>query len=77
MPKNNNPAKLLTGYITYCKDETAKKADTYPFKYILYDTTVKKASNGAASNNSDKSKYDECKEAIRDLKTQLLAKMGG
>mgnify|MGYP005985305739 CR=1 FL=1 len=73
--KSNNPAHLLTGYITYCKDDLGKKVDSHPFKYILFDSSSKKSSNGASSN-SDKSKLDECKEAVRDIKTQFLSKMG-
>ncbi|RZC37164.1 tripeptidyl-peptidase 2 [Asbolus verrucosus] len=49
--KSNNPAHLLTGYITYCKDDLGKKVDLHPFKYILFDTTVKKSSNGSGTNN--------------------------
>ncbi|CAG9855173.1 unnamed protein product [Phyllotreta striolata] len=71
--KSNNTAHYLTGTVTYAKDEYGKKADVYPFKYILFDFSQKKSSNG--SGNSEKTKLDECKEAIRDIRTQFLAKM--
>jgi tripeptidyl-peptidase-2 len=73
--KSNNPAQLLTGYISYCKDDLGKKVDSHPFKYVLLEGSSKKSSNGT-NNSSDKSKLDECKEAVRDLKTQFLGKMG-
>jgi tripeptidyl-peptidase-2 len=72
--KSNNPAQLLTGYISYCKDDLGKKVDSHPFKYVLLEGSSKKSSNGT-NNSSDKSKLDECKEAVRDLKTQFLGKM--
>lgn len=72
--KSNNQAHLLTGYITYSKDDLGKKVDSHPFKYVIFDSSSKK-SNGVSTNN-EKSKLDECKEAVRDCKTQFLAKMG-
>ncbi|XP_064215541.1 tripeptidyl-peptidase 2 isoform X1 [Tribolium castaneum] len=75
--KSNNPAHFLTGYITYCKDDLGKKVDSHPFKYILFDSSPpKKSSNGAATvDKSDKNKLEECREQVRDLKTQFLSKL--
>lgn len=62
----------MTGTVTYC-GESGKKVDTYPIKYILYDLNNKKA---AKTQEKDKTKVDEYNEALRDLKTAYLAKMG-
>lgn len=74
--KSNNPAHFLTGTITYAKEDFGKKADTYPIKYILVDVNVKKSPQGNGNNNSEKTKQDEYHEAVRDLKTQWLSKLG-
>ncbi|KRT78345.1 Peptidase, partial [Oryctes borbonicus] len=47
VPKNNNAAQYLTGYITYAKDELGKKADCYPVKYILCDSGKRNNSSKA------------------------------
>ncbi|XP_044257538.1 tripeptidyl-peptidase 2 isoform X2 [Tribolium madens] len=75
--KSNNPAQFLTGYITYCKDDLGKKVDSHPFKYILFDASPsKKTSNGGTGfEKSDKNKLEECREQVRDLKTQFLSKL--
>ncbi|XP_022914704.1 tripeptidyl-peptidase 2 isoform X2 [Onthophagus taurus] len=70
--KSNNPAQYLTGIITYAKDELGKKADTYPFKYILFETG--KRSSNDKNVDKDKSKQDEYHDAERDLKILWLSK---
>lgn len=62
----------MTGYATYCKDELGKKVDMHPIKYVLYDSN-KKITKPV---DKDKSKHEEYTEAIRDLRTSWLAKMG-
>lgn len=66
----------MTGTITYAKDDFGKKADTYPIKYFLTDINVKKSQNNGNNNNSEKTKQDEYNEALRDIKTQWLSKLG-
>ncbi|XP_050519115.1 tripeptidyl-peptidase 2 [Diabrotica virgifera virgifera] len=72
--KSNNAAHYLTGTITYAKDELGKKADVYPFKYILTENNSKKSSS-SNGNGSDKTKLEEFKEVMRDTKTQWLSKL--
>lgn len=62
----------LLGSITYAKDELGKKVDSYPFKFIPHESSKKAASKG----DKDKTKMEEYTEALRDLKTSHLAKMG-
>lgn len=68
----NNLAHLLNGTITYSKDEYGKRVDTYPIKYVLNEATKKTSK----CSDKDKSKQEEYKEAVRDLKTSWLAKLG-
>lgn len=70
VPKNNNAAHYLTGSITYAKDELGKKAENYPVKYILCETGKKTNSK----QDKDKTKMDEYKDALKDLRVQWIAK---
>ncbi|KAF7287504.1 hypothetical protein GWI33_001464 [Rhynchophorus ferrugineus] len=74
--KSNNAAHYLSGYITYTKDESAKKVDMYPIKYFLTDnSSPKKTVSNNGGSNSDKTKIDEYNEAIRDLQTSWIPKL--
>nr|XP_023026432.1 tripeptidyl-peptidase 2-like [Leptinotarsa decemlineata] len=72
--KSNNHAHYLTGTVTFAKDEHGKKVDVYPIKYILSDGGKKSTSSNGG--NGEKTKLEELNEAIRDLKTQWLSKLG-
>lgn len=74
--KTNNTAHYLTGYLTCAKDENGKRVDTYPFKYVLHDTSVVKKNNNNNNTNGEKTKLDEYNEALRDLKVQWISKLG-
>lgn len=63
----------MTGSVSFAKDELGKKVDTYVLKYILPELP-KKPSNGV--KDKDKTKFDEYTEALRDLKTNWLGKLG-
>lgn len=69
--KVNNFAHFLTGTVTYAKDDNGKRVDGYQIKYVLNEN-AKKPSKPV---DKDKSKVDEYKEALRDLKTAWLAKL--
>ncbi|XP_060515966.1 tripeptidyl-peptidase 2 [Cylas formicarius] len=77
--KSNNPAHYLTGYITYSKDESGKKVDTYPIKYVLTDTSSPKkggGSNGNVNNaQAEKSKLEEYNESLRDIQTSWISRL--
>lgn len=68
----NNAATYLTGSVTYTKDELGKRVDSYQIKYVLHDSAKKPNK----SVDKDKSKVEEYKEALRDLKISFLAKSG-
>lgn len=63
--------QYLTGTISYAKDETGKKVDTYPFKFVPFEPGKKSSSKA----EKDKSKMEEYSEALRDLKNTYLAKL--
>ncbi|KAF5299966.1 hypothetical protein FQA39_LY11339 [Lamprigera yunnana] len=69
--KVNNLAHFLTGTITYAKDDYGKKVDVYPIKYVLNENSKK----STKPSDKDKTKVEEYKEAVRDLKTMWLAKL--
>lgn len=51
--------------------------DTYRFKYVLSDLSKKGTnSSNSSKNTADKTKWEEYEEALRDLKTNWLSKMG-
>lgn len=70
--KNISVGQYLTGSLTLSKNELGKKVDTYSFKYILSDLSCKKNST---NNKPEKTKWEEYQDALRDLKTNWLAKM--
>lgn len=67
---------MLVGTLSLAKDETGRKVENIPFKYILTnDGPAAKKSNG--NNVKDtKSKLEEFTENLRDLKTSALSKLG-
>lgn len=69
--------QYLSGTITYSKDEIGKKADVYPFKYVLPEPSKKnKNSDSGQEKEKEKTKFEEYTEALRDLKVNWLGKMG-
>jgi tripeptidyl-peptidase-2 len=79
LPKNGGSASMLTGTISYAKDEIGRKADVYPFKYILTDSHKRSKSEKSESKEKEKdkeqSKEEEFTEAVRDLKIVWVAKL--
>lgn len=107
---------LLSGMITYFKDETVRKCDFTPFNYVLFDgysnnssgsantgsnSTNNNTSNNTSNNNtscssslstavtlkkpntadvspkkSNKMKFEEYKDALRDFKCTMISKLG-
>ncbi|EEB17144.1 tripeptidyl-peptidase, putative [Pediculus humanus corporis] len=74
--KEFHPGHYLSGTISYTKDENGKKADVYPFKYILPEPGKKTSGNEEnKEQDKDKTKYAEYKESLRDLKINWLGKV--
>ncbi|XP_039278356.1 tripeptidyl-peptidase 2 isoform X2 [Nilaparvata lugens] len=69
--KSATVGQYLSGSIVYVKDEMGKKVDYYPFNYILVEANKKNNSKPA----SDKTKWEEYEEALRDLYTSWLSKL--
>lgn len=63
----------LVGTISYAKDETGKRVDTYPFKFTPYEPPKKSASK---SEKENKTKMEEYLDNLRDMKITLLSKLG-
>jgi tripeptidyl-peptidase II len=62
------------GQIIFAKDELGRKVDTHNFTYVLTEgPTVKK--NGNAPAKETKSKMEEYKEGLRNLKCDYVAKL--
>lgn len=75
--KELNSGHYLSGTITYTKDENGKKADTYPFKYVLPEPCKKNVSNDDVKDpDKSKSKLMEYAESVRELKINWLGKVG-
>ncbi|XP_067127626.1 tripeptidyl-peptidase 2 [Centruroides vittatus] len=72
LPKGYSAGQYLLGTVSFPKDELGKKADSYPFKYIIPEAP-KKASK--STPEKEKSIEEEYKEAIRDLKVSWVAKL--
>ncbi|XP_023235229.1 tripeptidyl-peptidase 2-like [Centruroides sculpturatus] len=72
LPKGYSAGQYLLGTVSFSKDELGKKADSYPFKYIIPEAP-KKASK--STPEKEKSLEEEYKEAIRDLKVSWVAKL--
>ncbi|XP_014663971.1 PREDICTED: tripeptidyl-peptidase 2-like [Priapulus caudatus] len=77
VPKAAVPGNYLLGTITFPKDELGKKANTYPYKYILAEPAKKPSKSALAEKekNKDKNKEEEFQEALRDLKISWLSKL--
>lgn len=73
LPKGYNAGQYLLGTISFAKDELGKKADTYPFKYVIPEAPKK----SSKTSEKEKSLEEEYKEAIRDLKVSWVAKLPG
>ncbi|RZF39809.1 hypothetical protein LSTR_LSTR000457 [Laodelphax striatellus] len=63
--------QYLSGSIVYVKDEMGKKVDYYPFNYILIEGNKKTNSKA----NTDKTKWEEYEDALRDVYTTWLSKL--
>ncbi|XP_037050800.1 tripeptidyl-peptidase 2 isoform X2 [Bradysia coprophila] len=68
-----NQCSWLEGTITFAKDESARKADSYVFKYILTEGPPIKKANGTPKEN--KNKLDEFKEGLRDYQLGMIPKL--
>ncbi|CAM1330735.1 TPP2 (predicted), partial [Pycnogonum litorale] len=76
LPKSAQSGNYLFGTMTLPKDELGKKADTYPFKYVLTEQ-MKKTSKSSEKNKPEKSKNEEYTETLRDLKISWINKLDG
>lgn len=75
--KDLYPGHYLSGTISYTKDEKGKKADVYPFKYVLPEPSKKNLTSDDSKNiDKEKTKYNEYKRCLRDLKINWLGKVG-
>lgn len=81
-----SPAHYLTGNVTFMKDETLKKADSWSVRYYLSEISKKSSSSTTNSNNNSngnnkteagekKTKLEEFEESSRDHKTTWLSKL--
>ncbi|XP_077987332.1 tripeptidyl-peptidase 2-like [Glandiceps talaboti] len=77
LPKGALLGQYLTGTVSYSKADKVKKADTYPFKYILTQGPHKQSSNKGSGGDKDKekNKEDEYNDALRDLKINWMSKL--
>ncbi|XP_071839220.1 tripeptidyl-peptidase 2-like isoform X2 [Apostichopus japonicus] len=75
LPKGASLGQILTGTVTFGKSEAGKK-DTYPFTYVLTQSPHKTHTT-KADKNKDKTKEEEFKEALRDLKIFWISKLEG
>lgn len=75
LPKGASLGQILTGTVTFGKSEAGKK-DTYPFTYVLTQSPHKSHA-AKAEKNKEKSKEEEFKEALRDLKIFWITKLEG
>uniref|UniRef100_H2Z489 Tripeptidyl-peptidase 2 n=1 Tax=Ciona savignyi TaxID=51511 RepID=H2Z489_CIOSA len=79
LPKNCTSGQYLTGCLSLAKGENAKKADTYPFNYVLIDPPVKAKPLKGSNKKNDKaavmkSNEDKAKEDMRDLQISCITK---
>ncbi|CAH1781843.1 unnamed protein product [Owenia fusiformis] len=86
LPKGIAAGHFLTGTISFPKDDSAKKVDTYPFWYTSTEAPKKQKSVAGAKDNGkkgekgekgekEKTKEEEFNEAIRDLKITWMSKL--
>ncbi|XP_050432154.1 tripeptidyl-peptidase 2 [Adelges cooleyi] len=64
--------QCLNGNIVFVKDENGKKVDYYTVKYVITDTI--KSKPGPKPIDENKSKLEEFKEAVCDVKANWLTK---
>ncbi|GBP73480.1 Tripeptidyl-peptidase 2 [Eumeta japonica] len=71
--------QLLTGTVTFAKDELGRKVDYYDVQYVVPEPPKRSTSN---SNSSQKDKekgksHEDYMEALKDFKTGWLSKLEG
>uniref|UniRef100_T1IXT2 Tripeptidyl-peptidase 2 n=1 Tax=Strigamia maritima TaxID=126957 RepID=T1IXT2_STRMM len=77
IPKNGGAGQYLVGTISYAKDDLGRKADFYPFKYIITDPPKKSSSSKPPGEpkEKEKTKEEEFQESLRDLNISWLPKL--
>ncbi|XP_054709504.1 tripeptidyl-peptidase 2-like [Uloborus diversus] len=74
-PKNCLPGHYLTGSITFTKDDSVKKIDIFPLKYIVPELPKKAPS--PKHGTEEKTLEEEFVEEVKQLKLSWLAKLTG
>ncbi|XP_018328349.1 tripeptidyl-peptidase 2 [Agrilus planipennis] len=73
--KQQNTTHYLSGFIVYAKDDLGRRVDTYPFKYVFHQGGPIKRSPPPVKYERTRTKKEEYKEILRDLKTTWISKM--
>ncbi|KAL5005334.1 hypothetical protein ScPMuIL_018790 [Solemya velum] len=73
LPKSVGAGYILSGNLSFVKEEPMKKASSVTFKYII--TTVAPSSKNGKSKGEEKTKEEECQESIRDHKISWIPKL--